>query len=67
MDTKNEYPIVSVCAEELKLAGYDITNVTDDQMYKLAEVMQESYLNKNFYRDLRKAADKLGIPKKKKL
>ena len=66
MDTKNEYPIVSVCAEELKLAGYDIANITDDQMYKLAEVMQESYLSKNFYRDLKKAADKLGIPKIKK-
>ena len=66
MDTKNEFPIVSVCAEELKLAGYDISEVTKDQMYQLAEKMQDIYLSKRFYKDLRKAADELGIPKIKK-
>jgi len=66
MNTKKEFPIVSLCAEELKVAGYDITKVTNAQMCKLAMRMQESYLGNRFYKDLRKAADELGIPKIKK-
>ena len=66
MDLVNEYPIVSVCARELEAAGFDVSNVSEDTMYKLAERMQESYLNNSFYKDLRRAANELGIPKIKR-
>lgn len=66
MNTTKEYPIVSVCVEELKIAGYDVAQVDDATMQKLAERMQESYLSRRFYKDLRQAATELGIPKIKK-
>ena len=66
MDVTNDYPIIAVCAKELELAGYDIANVNEQTMYRLAERMQESYLSSSFYRDIRRAANELGIPKIKR-
>lgn len=66
MDITTEYPIIAVCAKELELAGYDIANVGEETMRQLAERMQESYLGNSFYRDIRRAANELGIPKIKR-
>lgn len=63
MSKVTEFPIVSVCKEELEAAGFDASKVTGEQMKLLATKMQESYLSKDFYKDLRKAATELGIPK----
>ena len=66
MVTINEYPVTTVSKKELEIAGFDVSNVTDLQMEKIGELMQESYLAQHFYRDLRRAAIKLGIPKIKR-
>lgn len=59
--------ITTVSREELEIAGFDSTKVSMEKMIRLGELMEESYMSKDFYKDLKRAANKLGIPKKVRL
>ena len=67
VEIKTEFPITTICKEDVETAGFDISNITDEQLKKIADNMEDMYLQDGFWHDLRASAEKVGIPKKKKL
>ena len=61
-----EFKITSVTREDLEMRGFDTTNITDEQMERLAQKMCDDYLEQMFWISLDIIAeDIIGIPKKK--
>ena len=60
----DDYPVVTVCRDDLEDKGYDTENITDDQMESLASKMGNAYLDDGFFIDLEICADALNLPKK---
>lgn len=51
------FPITSVGRADLEGMGYDISNVTDEQMERLASKMANAYLDQSYWIDLEIIAD----------
>lgn len=65
-EMNKEFEITSVTREDLESRGFDTTNITDEQMEKLARKMCDDYLEQMFWISLDIIAeDIIGIPKKK--
>ena len=65
-EMSKEFKITSVTREDLEMRGFDTTNITDEQMERLAEKMCDDYLEQMFWISLDIIAeDIIGIPKKK--
>ena len=63
---KEEFNITSVSREDLESRGFDTTNITDEQMERLAQKMCDDYLEQMFWISLDIIAeDIIGIPKRK--
>lgn len=58
-----EFPITSICRADLKDAGFDINNVSDSDMERLANKMANAYCDNGFWIDMPIIADYLEIPK----
>lgn len=59
-----DFPITTVCRDDLESIGFDTTNVDDHTMQQLASRMSEAYCDSGFWYDLRENADYLNIPRK---
>ena len=59
-----DFTLVTVCRADLEHKGYDITNVDDDTMQRLASKMGNAYLDDGFWIDIEICADSLCIPRK---
>ena len=65
-EMNKEFNITSVTREDLEMRGFDTTNITDEQMERLAQKMCDDYLEQMFWISLDIIAeDIIGIPKKK--
>lgn len=65
-EMSKEFKITSVTREDLESRGFDTTNITDEQMERLAQKMCDDYLEQMFWISLDIIAeDIIGIPKKK--
>ena len=65
-EMNKEFEITSVTREDLEMRGFDTTNITDEQMERLAQKMCDDYLEQMFWISLDIIAeDIIGIPKKK--
>ena len=65
-EMNKEFKITSVTREDLESRGFDTTNITDEQMERLAQKMCDDYLEQMFWISLDIIAeDIIGIPKKK--
>ena len=65
-EMSKEFKITSVTREDLEMRGFDTTNITDEQMERLAKKMCDDYLEQMFWISLDIIAeDIIGIPKKK--
>ena len=65
-EMSKEFKITSVTREDLEMRGFDTTNITDEQMERLAQKMCNDYLEQMFWISLDIIAeDIIGIPKKK--
>ena len=65
-EMSKEFKITSVTREDLEMRGFDATNITDEQMERLAQKMCDDYLEQMFWISLDIIAeDIIGIPKKK--
>lgn len=62
--TMQYFNITSVHREDLESRGYDIRNISDATMERLADKMANEYLGGSFWIDLEIIADYLEIPKK---
>ena len=61
-----DFPITSVCRSDLESIGFDIKNVDDSAMSKLASKMAVAYCNQVFWWDLEIIAEYLKIKKHEK-
>lgn len=66
-EIKTEFPITTICKEDVETAGFDVSNITEEQLQNIANDMEDMYLRDGFWHDLRTSAEEIGIPKKKKL
>lgn len=59
------FPIASVHRDDLVEKGFDVSNVTDKQMERLAEKMGSLYLEfGGFWDHLEEIAEEMGIPRR---
>lgn len=63
MDWEGYFPITSVSRDDLESEGFDISNVSDDDMRTLADTMGNAYCDNGYWIDLRIIAEEyLNIP-----
>lgn len=58
--------ITSVHRDDLEERGFDVSNVTDKQMRRLANQMSDDYCNQLFHESMEILAEGLGLPRKEK-
>ena len=64
IDEPQEYfPVSQVSREDLKWKGFDTSNVTDEQMRRIASLMDNTFLDGDYWLALEAAAEHLDIPK----
>lgn len=59
-----DFPITTVCRDDLESIGFDTTNVDDSTMEQLASKMSNAYCDSGFWIDLPICAEALDIPRK---
>ena len=65
--SKEYFEITSVSREDLEQLGYDTTNVSDDTMESIAEMLADDYCEQLFWGSLRTIIeDCFNIPKRDK-
>jgi len=57
-------PITSLSTGDLEGAGFDVSNVSQLQLDKLARKMENAYADGQFWQDLEILADLMEIPRK---
>jgi len=63
-EPKDEFPITSVCREDLEAKGFDVSEVDDDTMERLASKMADDYCEQLFWTSMEIIAEYMDIPKK---
>lgn len=58
------FPITSISRADLEMRGFDTSEITDEQMEKLASKMADDYLEQMFWVSMVIIAENLGFPKK---
>ena len=58
------FPITSVAREDLETQGFDMSNITDEQMAAIADHMADAYCDGPFWVELEVIAEDMGIPLK---
>lgn len=58
------FPITSVARQDLEDAGYDTSEITDDDMQNLAGDMADAYVEHSFWQDIGIIADNLKFKKR---
>lgn len=61
---KDYFVIARIHRDDLDAAGFDSSNVSDEQMEKIARKMGDDYVTQLFWEHLSFFAEYLGIPKK---
>ena len=57
------FSITTIQREDLKEVGFDVSNVTDEQMSRLAAEMAANYCRQLFWGNLETIAEDIGIPR----
>ena len=57
------FSITAIQKEDLKEVGFDISNVTNEQMSRLAAEMAANYYRQLFWGNLETVAEDIGIPR----
>lgn len=59
---KEFFQVTAVSREDLKSKGFDVSNVTDEQMEELARRLGDDYVEQMFWISLPIIAEAMGIP-----
>lgn len=59
-----QFPIISICREDLESEGFDASMVKDDTMKQIASKMADAYLNSGFWIDVVIIAEHYNVPRK---
>ena len=57
------FPVTHLHRDDIKSRGFDVSNLDDDTMSHIADVMDDYYMECGFWEDLNLACEKLNIPK----
>lgn len=57
------FPISFLHRDDIKSRGFNVSNLDDDTMSHIADVMDDYYLQCGFWEDLDNACERLEIPK----
>lgn len=60
---QNAFPVTSVCRDDLESLGFDVSNVSDLQMSRLASKMGDDYCEQMFWSSMEILADGMDIPR----
>ncbi|QQG42527.1 MAG: hypothetical protein HYW15_03425 [Candidatus Giovannonibacteria bacterium] len=60
-----QFPITSICREDLEGIGFDVSEVDDGTMEQIASKMADAYLEIIFWIDAPIIAEHCGVPRKK--
>jgi len=60
---QDAFPISSVCRDDLEGIGFNVSNVTDSQMSRLASKMGDDYCEQMFWSSLEILAEGARIPR----
>ena len=60
-----QFPITSICREDLAEAGFDVSRVDDATMKTIASKLADAYLDSGFWIDLPIVAEYCGVSRKK--
>lgn len=60
-----EFPITTVTRDDLQVKGFDTSEVSDEQMQRLASKMADDYIEQMFWISMDILAESMGIPKSK--
>ena len=63
-EPKSDFPITSVSREDLEAKGFDVSEVDDATMERLASRMADDYCEQLFWTSMEIIAEYMGIPKK---
>lgn len=66
LNNKEYFSITSVSRADLEAKGFDTSEITHDQMSKLASKMADDYLEQMYWISMTIIAEELGFPKKEK-
>ena len=61
------FSITTIQREDLKEVGFDVSNVTDEQMASLAAEMAANYCRQLFWENLETVAEEIGIQRLMKI
>jgi len=61
---KEYFPITSLHREDLNSIGFDISNIDDGTMERIASKMANDYLDQLYWSSLEIIADALDVPRK---
>ena len=63
-EVTGDFPITSVCRDDLAGYGFDVEKITNDQMKELADKMEDDYCEQMFHESMTIIArDCMGLPK----
>ena len=57
------FTVIHVHRDDLKSYGFNVDNVSDEDMCTLARRMEEAYIENGYWDDLEIVADAMGIPR----
>lgn len=63
--TLKQFPITSICREDLDDAGFDVSRIDDATMTEIVSKMANAYLEDGFWIDLPIVAEYCEVPRKK--
>ena len=58
------FSIGAICREDLQSIGFDISNISDDTMDRIADKIHDAYVDNGLFIDLPIIADYFNVPKK---
>jgi hypothetical protein len=59
--TKKDFPVISICREDLSDVTDDYNSLTDEEMREIASKMADAYLNNGYWQDLREIYGQLHL------
>lgn len=60
---KNYFEVTSISRCDLERLGYNVENITDEEMEKLAKLMADDYLEQLYWVSMDSIANRMGFKK----
>jgi hypothetical protein len=62
-DNEGYYPIVFLHADDLSESGFDVSKVTESDLYSIVNKLNKDYREWHYWQSIKIIADHVGIPR----